>query len=408
MHDDISQSGVSVPDSGGSARATPGQGVVRDLMGGRSRVLSTPLGKGGKFLGAAVPDAERSKSLGAAAPQLQAQKSFRSAVPSPGEEFKSLDPAVKLQRAASLGPLDKQRKSPGLAVSQAQAGESYGPAVLQRKGTTNYGAALEAGSLKPQKPQMPVGKDNSKSPASVQEQSARGYGSILQNQGAQSYGRARDVPDEMKIKHLGFLASEAQRVQSLGPQVPVAKESKSPGPATPQGQGGKSYQLPLSQSQGAKSYGVSPPQGQRAKNYLSAGSDLQGIKDLGPVAGKESQNFGSAAFNAQGVESYRPVIPDGKGTKNIAAVSAGRQASNSYGPYGQEAKTLPRVEPDVTGSKSLGSPMQSGRNTQAANNKGKGLTFFSHVNVPVCFISTPVIPLSVSNWDGDFCLTLVS
>lgn len=342
MHDDISLSGVST-----AARATLGQ-TVQDLKGPKTRALGPSVGDGLQTLGSAMPN----RILGPTAPQGRTETSLRPAETSPGDQ--SLHPV-----ATSLGPtmpVDKQSKTRGLAVSQLQGVESYGPAVHQ----STYGAALATEGLRNQKP---VGKDVSKNlgPDSASAQ---------QSQQAQIYGHGSDGSDGLEVRYREALASGAHRAQSLGPQLHVGQENIHHGPVTAQTQREKAYQLSLSQSQGARRFRFSVPQEQGTNTYFSAVTNRQGVREdtnglrtsgSPSAVGKEDHSYGSATLHVQNVESYGPMSPD------VDSVSALGQESQRHAADHQDAKHLSRVNPEVKMPKALDIPMQTGRNTQPAN-----------------------------------------
>lgn len=327
MHDDISPPGVSAADLGGPQMANLGQ-AVQDLKREKSRVY------GDRTLGPEMPDMRRSNIH---------------------------DLAVKASSLGPMTPLDKQSKGLGLAVSQAQGGESYEPTVLERRGAANHGAALAAGGVR-----QPLLQDNIRSlgSSSSQVQSARDYASsIQQNQRGPNCGSTRDLSDVLGINQHELLGSEAQRTQGLVPQPHVGKAGKH------LGQGEGTYQLPLSQAQDGRSSVFSLPQVQGS--YLSAVADGQGVKDLvakeksGPrirgTVAVENHSQGSLSLQAQGGGSYGPVIPGG-----LASVEG--QEAKSFTADGQKSKHLSHAE-----SKALSVPGQTGRNDHATS-KSKALT----------------------------------
>lgn len=366
MHDGISLPGVSTADLGGPEMANLGQ-AVQDLKRETSRALGPSYGKRDRSLGPEMPSMRRSNILGPTAPELQPETGFRPAALPPGSEVKSLNPIVKSSRLGPMTPLDKQSKGLGLAVSQG--GESYEPVASER----SHGAMLAAGGVRQQ---LPLDKDNIRSlgSASSQVQSARDYDSPIQPyQRAKNCGSTSDLSDVLEINRHELLGSETQRTQSLVPQPHVGKDSKHLGRATPQAQGERTYQLPFSQTQDVRS-NIFSLQSQATRSYLSAVADKQGVKDLvakdtnGPrVRGTvENRSRGSLNLQVQGGGSYGPVIPGASGTQSLGIASVDVQ----------EAKHLPHTEHDVTKSKALSIPGQTGRNTQATS-KSKALSLYT-------------------------------
>lgn len=376
MHDDISLPGVSTADLGGPEMASLGQDV-QDLRREKSRALGTSYGKRDGTLGPETPDMRRTSTLGATAPELQAETGFKPAGLPPGGEIKSLHPELKSSSLGPMTPLDEQSKS--LAVSQAQGGEIREPHVSERR--ANHGAALAAGGVRQQRP---LDKDNIRSPGSASSQAQRARDSSSQrNQRAPNCGSTLDLSDLLEIYRHRLLGSEPQRGQRLVPQPHVGKDHKQLGHATPQAGTERIYQLPFSQTQDIRSSIFSLPQGTR--NSLSAAAGRQHAKDLhleakdanvprirGTVAvGNRSR--GSLNLQAQEGRRYGPVIPGASGVQSLGIASVEGQEGTGFTADGQEAKHLSHAEREVTNSKALSIPGQTGRNPQETS-KSKALS----------------------------------
>ncbi|XP_044037006.1 fibroin heavy chain isoform X2 [Siniperca chuatsi] len=367
--------GVSTTDLGGPEMANLGQ-AVQDLKREKSRAVGPSYGKRDS-LGHEMPSMRKNNIFGPTAPELQAETGFRPAVLPPGREVKSLDPVVTSSSLGPMTPLDKQSKSLGLAVSQAQGRETYEPTFSERRGTASHGATLATGSVRQQ---LPLDKDNIRSLgfASSQVQSARDYdSSIQQKQRAQNCGSTSDLSDILGINRHELLGSETQRIQSLVPQPHVGKNSKHLGHATTQAQGERTYRL--AQTQDVRSNIFSLPQSQATRNYLSVVADRQGIKDLGLVAkdtkgprilgtvAVENRSHGSPNLQVQGEGSYGPVIPGSSGAQSLGITPVEGQIPKGFTAGGQKAKHLSHAERDITKSKALSIPGQTGRNIQATS-----------------------------------------
>ncbi|XP_068434499.1 keratin, type II cytoskeletal 3 [Clinocottus analis] len=351
--------GVSAADLGGPQMADLGQ-AVEDLKREKSKALGPSYGD--RTLGAGMPDMRRSDIP--TDPRLQEEYGFRPASLPHGRDIKSLHRLVK---SSSLGPmtaLDKQSKGPSLAVSQAQRGERYEPTVLERRGVRQ---------------QLPQVKDKTRSQGSSQVQSARDYdSSTQQNQRSPNCGSTRDLSDVLGINHQEHLGSEAQRSQGLVLQPRVGTDGKHLGILTPQAHGERSYQLPLSQAQDGGSNLFSVPQGQGTRSYASAVAEGQRVKELGLVAKEKSgprirgtvsveRGAGSVNVHAQGGGSYGPVIPGASETQSLGIASVERHEAKTFTADGQKVKHLSHAEHDVSESKALSIPGQTGRNDQATS-----------------------------------------
>lgn len=400
MHDDISLSGVSTADLGGPEMANLGQGV-QDLKREKSGALGPSYGRD-RTLEPEMSSMRRTNVLGATAPELQAETGFRPAVLPPGREVKSLDPVVKSSSLGPMTPLDKQSKS--LAVSQAQVGESYEPMVSERRGTASLGAILVTGGVRQK---LPLDKDNIRSLGSTssQVQRARGYDSSRQqNQRAKNCGSNSDLSDVLEINLHELLGTETQ---SLVPRSHDGKGSKHLGRSSPQAQEERTYRLPSSQTQDVRGSIFPLPQGQATRNYLSAAADRQGVKDLvaedtnrprirGTVV-VESRRRGALNLQVPRGRSYGPVIPGASEIQSLGIASVEGQEGKDFTADVQEAKHLPHAEREVTKSRALSIPGQTGRNTQATS-KSKALSLYTITKIflelytifcPLCFLYLP-------------------
>ncbi|XP_068584118.1 uncharacterized PE-PGRS family protein PE_PGRS46 [Cebidichthys violaceus] len=365
--------GVSAADLGGPQMANLGQ-AVQDLKREKSRAIGPSYGD--RTHGAEMPNMRRSDIP--TDPHLQEYTGFSPAVLPHGREIKNLDLSVKSSNLGPMTPLDKQSKGLGLAVSQAQGGQSYEPTLLERRGAANHGATLAAIGVRQQ---LPLVRDNTRSLglASSQVQSARDYDSTIQlNQRAPNCGPTRDLSHLLGIGHQEHLGSETQRTQGLALQPHVGKDGKHLGISTPQAQRERTYQRPLSQTQDGRSNLFPLPQGQGTRSYLSAEAEGQGVKDLGLVAKDKSvprirgsfavdRSHGSLNLQAHGGGSHGPVIPGASGTQSLGIASVEGHEAKSFTADGQKVKHLSHAERDVTESKALGIPGQTGRNDQATS-----------------------------------------
>ncbi|XP_051244703.1 fibroin heavy chain isoform X3 [Dicentrarchus labrax] len=366
--------GVSTADLGGPKMANLGQ-AVQDLKREKSRALGPSYGKRDRTLGPEIPSMRRTNVHGLSAPELQAETGFISLLP-PGREVKSLDPVVRASSLGPLTPLDKQTK--GLVVSQAQEGQSYEPMILERRGVASHRATLATAQ------QLPLDKDNIRSlgSASSQVQSARHYdSSSQQNQRTRNCGSSdSDLSRLLEINRHELLGSETQRRQSSVPQLHDDKDSKYLGQAAPQAQEERTYRLPLSQTPDTRSNIFSLPLSQGTRNYFSAVAEGQGVKDLGPVATDANgpgirgtvsvENHSRSSVNLQVQGGGRPLIPGASGTQSLGSTAVEGQEAKGFTDDGQEAKHLSNAEREVTKSKSLSIPGQTGRNTQATSYTG--------------------------------------
>ncbi|XP_040048037.2 uncharacterized protein LOC120828498 isoform X3 [Gasterosteus aculeatus] len=348
--------GVSAADLGGPQMANLGR-ASQDLKREKSRAIGPSYGDRTQ---AGIPDMRRSDKP--TDPYLQEQTGFRPAALPHGREIKSMDLLGKSSSLRPLTPLDKPSKGLSLAASQAHGGESYDPAVLERRRAVNH--ALAAMGVRQQQP--PV-KDNARTPgpASSHLQNARDYDSTVQrNQQAPNCGSTRDLLDMLGIPHQEHLGSETQRTR--GPALPphVDKDGSPLGHATPQAQGERSYQWPrsLTQDGGGNSF----PQG--TNGYFSAVAE-----DLGPVAKDKSgpRIRGTVAVERshdplQGGESHGPVIPGEGGTQSLGIAAVEGREAKTFTPDGQKVKHLSLAERDVRESKAR-IPGQTGRNDQATS-----------------------------------------
>ncbi|GLD48967.1 fibroin heavy chain-like isoform X1 [Lates japonicus] len=356
--------GVSAADLGGPELASLGQ-AVRDLKREKSRALGPLSGKRDRTLGPETP-VGRGSILGPTGAELQT-----------GGEVKGLDHVVQSSSLGSTTSLHTQSRNLGLAVSQAQGGESYEPTVLKRKSTTSHGATLAAGGGRQQ---LPLKKDNTRhlSSASSQVQSARDYeSSVRQNQRAPDCGPIRDLSDVLEISHDEVLGSETQRSQSVVAQPHLGKDSRHLGRTTPQTQGEQTYTLPLPQTRDVRGNIFSLPKGQGSRNYLSAVADRQGVRDLGLVTkdanglrsrgtvAVENHGHGSLNLQVQARGSYGPVIPHASGTQSLGIASVEGQKAKGLTADGQRAAHLYHAEHDVKEPKALSIPGQTDRNNQA-------------------------------------------
>ncbi len=386
MHDDISLPGVSAADLGGPEMANLGQ-ALQDLKREKSRALGPSYGERDRSLGPEMPSMRRSHILGPTAPELQPETGFRPATLPHGGEVKSLNPIVKSSSRGPMTPLDKQSKGLGLAVSQAQGGESYEPTASERRGAASHGAALSTGGVRQQ---LPLDKDNIRSLGSVssQVQSARDYDSTSQPyQRAKNCGSTSDLSDVLEMNRHELLGSETQRTQGFVPQPHVGKDSKHLGRETPQAQGERTYRLPFSQTQDVRS-NISPLPGQATSSYLTTVADRQGVRNLGLVAkdtngprihgtvAVESRSRGSLDIQVQGGGSYGPMIPGARGTQSLGVASVEVQEAKDFTADDQEAKHFHHTEHHVTKSKALSIPGQTGRNTQATS-KNTALSLYA-------------------------------
>ncbi|XP_034749297.1 hornerin isoform X1 [Etheostoma cragini] len=354
--------GVSAADLGGLQMANLGQ-AVQDLKREKSRALGPLFGD--RSLGPERPNIRRSNIL--TAPELQEETGFKPTALPHGINVKSLDPVIKSLSLGHMTPLNQKSKRLGLAVSQAQGGESYEPTVLERRGTESHGARLAAGGVRQQ---LPLDKDNIRSLASSsQVQSARDYESSIQkNQQAPNCGSTRYLSDVLGINHHELLGSETRRNQGLVPHDHVGKDRKHLVRATPQAQGERTNQ----QTHDGRSNIFSLPEGQETRRYVSVVEDRQGVKDPGLVA--KDQNgpgiHGTVTVEnhyAQGGGSYGPVFPGASGTQSLGIASVEGQEARGFTADGQKAKHLSHAEHE---SKALSIPGQTGRNTQATRYMG--------------------------------------
>lgn len=376
MHDDISLSGLSTADLGGPEMAKLGQ-TVQDLKREKSRALGPSYGRD-TTLEPEIPSMRRTNVLGATV----SETGLRPAVLPTGRDVKSLDPVVKSSSLGPVTPLDKQSKR--LAVSQAQVGESYEPMVSERRGTARFGAILVTGGARQK---LPLNKDNIRSLGSTSSliHRARDYDSSMQqNQRAKNCGSPSDLSDVLEINRHELLGSETQ---SLVPQPHVGKDSKLLAGATPQAQEERTYGLPSSQTQDVRGSIFSLPQGPATRNYFSAVADRQGVKELvaedtneptirGTVA-VETRSRASLNLHVQGRRSYAPVIPGASETQSLGIASVQGQEGKDFTADVQKAKHLPHAEHEVSKSKALSIPPQTGRNTQATS---KSFVFIHHPN----------------------------
>lgn len=108
-------------------------------------------------------------------------------------------------------------------------------------------------------------------------------------------------------------------------------------------------------------------------------ADSQGVKDLmdenknGPTThgnvAVETRSGAALNLQVQGQRSYAPVIPGASETQSLGMVSVREQEG--------EAKHLPHAEREVSKSKALSFPGQTGRDTQATS---KSFVFIHHPN----------------------------
>lgn len=340
--------------------------AIQDLKRQKSRALG-PLYRRDRTLEPETFSMRRSNVLGATAPKLQTETGFRPAVLPPGSKVKSLDPIVQSPRLGPMTPLDKQSKSP--AFSQPQVGENDEPVV-----SASFGAILVTGGVR----QQPLDKGNSRSlgSSSPQRQRARDYDSSRQqSQWTKNCGSTRDLSHVLEINRHELLGSETQSA--------VPQGSKHLGHATPQSQEEGAYREPLPQSQDVRGSKLSVLQGQAARNFLSAVADKQGVKDLGAKhkngprihepGAVDSHRRDALHPRVQGGRSYEPVSPGAGETQSLGVASVQGQEGKDLVAHIREAKRLSQAESQVTKSKALSIPGQSGTMSQATS-KSKTLS----------------------------------
>lgn len=349
--------------------------AIQDLKRQKSRALGL-FYRGDRTLESKTSSMRRTNVLGTTAPELQTETGFRLAVLPPGSKVKSLDPIVQSPRLGPMTPLDKQSEVP--AFSQPQGGENYEPMVSERRSIASFGAVLVTGGAR----QQPLDKGNirSLSPSSPQLQRARDYDSSRQqSQWTKNCGSTRDLSDVLGINRHELPGSETQ---SIVPQPRFGKDSKHLGHATPQSQEEGTYP----QSQDVRGSKPSVLQGQAARNVLSAVAGRQGVKDLGakhkngprihgavPV---ESHRRDAPHPRVQGGRSYEPVSPGASETQNLGITSVQGQEGKDFVADIRKAKHLSQAESEVTKSKALSIPGQSGTMSQATS-KSKTLSLSS-------------------------------
>ncbi|KAM6914816.1 uncharacterized protein PEZ65_015111 isoform 2-T2 [Lycodopsis pacificus] len=368
----VARPGVSAADLGGPQMANLGQ-AVQDLKREKSRAIGPSYGD--RTLGAEMPNMRRSDIP--TDPHLQEETGFRPAGLPHGREIKNLDLSVKSSSLGPLTPLGEQSKGLGLSVSQAQGGQRYEPTVLERRGAAHHGATLAAMGVRQQ---LPLVRDNTRSlgSASSRVQSARDYDSAIQlHQQAPNCGTTRDFSHLLGIGHQEHLGSETQRTQGLVLQ-PHVGDGKHLGILTTQAQRERTYQRPLSQTQDGRSNLFSLPQGQGTRSYVSAVAEGQGVEDIGLLAKDKSgprirgtfavdRSHGSLNLQVHGGGSHGPVIPGASGTQSLGIASVEEHDAKTFTADGRKVKHLSHAGRDVTESKSLSIPGQSGRNDQATS-----------------------------------------
>lgn len=345
--------------------------AIQDLKRQKSRALG-PLYRRDRTLEPETFSMRRTNVLGATAPKLQTETGFRPAVLPPGSKVKSLDPIVQSPRLGPMTPLDKQSKGP--AFSQPQVGENDEPVVSEGRGTASFGAILVTGGVR----QQPLDKGNIRSlgSSSPQLQRERDYDSSRQqSQWTKNCGSTRDLSDALEIHRHELLGSETQSA--------VPQGSKHLGHATPQSQEEGTYREPLPQSQDVRGSKLSVLQGQAARNFLSAVADKQGVKDLGAkhkngpriheTGAVESRRRDALHPRVQGGRSYEPVSPGAGETQSLGVASVRGQEGKDLVADIREAKHLSQAESQVTKSKALSIPGQSGTMSQATS-KSKTLS----------------------------------